>query len=104
MHLSIVIPAYNEDQRIGSTLATMVAYLMQQSYTAEIIVVDDGSTDGTGAIARPFPQVKTLQQHARAYLGLTAGEMRLSLTPDQALERVAERFLAPPRPVAVGAS
>src|SRR5712692_5483187 len=33
-----------------------------------------------------YAQVKTLQQHARAYLGLTAGEMRLSLSPDEALQ------------------
>jgi hypothetical protein len=48
--------------------------------------------------------VKTLQQHARAYLGLTAGEMRLSLTPEQALELVAQRFLAPARLVSAEAS
>jgi len=37
-----------------------------------------------------------MQQHARVYLGLTAGEMRLSLTPDEALQVVTRRFLAKP--------
>jgi hypothetical protein len=40
--------------------------------------------------------VRTLQQHARLYLGLTAGEMRLSLTPDAALQLVVQRFLTLP--------
>src|SRR5213594_670867 len=44
-----------------------------------------------------YAQAKTLQLHARAYLGLTAGEMRLSLSPEEALERVVQRFLTPPR-------
>src|SRR3989441_5873536 len=44
-----------------------------------------------------YSQVKTLQQHARAYLGLTAGEMRLPLSPEEALERLTRRFLKPQR-------
>jgi len=44
-----------------------------------------------------YAQAKTLQLHARAYLGLTAGEMRLSLSPAEALQRVAQRFLTPHR-------
>ena len=44
------------------------------------------------------------RQHAGAYLGLTAGEMRLSLTPEQALDLVAQRFLAPTRLVSAEAS
>ncbi|HXH63198.1 MAG TPA: helix-turn-helix domain-containing protein [Gemmatimonadales bacterium] len=43
-----------------------------------------------------YARVKTMQQHARVYLGLTAGEMRLSLTPDEALQVVTRRFLAKP--------
>jgi len=54
MYLSIVIPAYNEEQRIGGTLETVVAYLLRQPYTAEIIVVDDGSHDATARTVAPF--------------------------------------------------
>jgi AraC-like DNA-binding protein len=70
---------------------------------AHRLLQDPGFTVEDVAQRLGYAQVKTLQQHARTYLGLTAGEMRLSLTPDQALERVAQRFLAPLR-VAVEAS
>jgi dolichyl-phosphate beta-glucosyltransferase len=52
--LSIVIPAYNEAQRIGNTLHQILTYLAQQPYTAEIIVVDDGSEDATAHIVASF--------------------------------------------------
>src|SRR5436309_8898964 len=39
-----------------------------------------------------YAQTKTLQLHARTYLGLTAGEMRLTLAPEEALERVVQGF------------
>jgi len=50
--LSLVIPAYNEAPRLGETLARVLAYLAAQAYTAEVIVVDDGSTDRTVEVAR----------------------------------------------------
>ena len=40
--LSTVVPAYNEQSRIGDTLSKMVAYLGAQDYTWELVVVDDG--------------------------------------------------------------
>jgi dolichyl-phosphate beta-glucosyltransferase len=45
--LSIVIPAYNEAARLPATLGHIVAYLERQAQDAEILVVDDGSRDGT---------------------------------------------------------
>lgn len=45
--LSIVIPAYNEALRIGSTLRQVRDYLQTKPFTAEVIAVDDGSTDCT---------------------------------------------------------
>jgi glycosyltransferase involved in cell wall biosynthesis len=50
--LSIVIPAYNEAVRLGNTLMAVVNYLRQSWPDAEVIVVDDGSTDDTAALAR----------------------------------------------------
>jgi len=50
--LSIVIPAYNEAERLPATLDQLASFLRGEDYTAEIIVVDDGSTDGTIAVAR----------------------------------------------------
>src|SRR4030095_2091086 len=50
--LSIVIPAYNKAARLGKTLRTVADYLREQWPESEIIVVDDGSTDNTAALAR----------------------------------------------------
>ena len=46
-HLSIVIPAYNEENRIGRTLIETFDYIDRQNYSSEVIVVNDGSTDHT---------------------------------------------------------
>ncbi len=45
--LSLIVPAYDESRRIGGPLKEMSDYLAAQPYTAEIVVVDDGSRDGT---------------------------------------------------------
>ena len=50
--LSVVIPAYNEAVRLGKSLTAVVNYLRQSAPDAEVIVVDDGSTDHTAALAR----------------------------------------------------
>ncbi len=50
--VSVVIPAYNEAGRIGRTLGRILAFLDDRPLDAEIIVVDDGSTDRTAEIAR----------------------------------------------------
>jgi glycosyltransferase involved in cell wall biosynthesis len=50
--LSVVIPAYNEAVRLGNTLRTVVDYLRQHQPDAELILVDDGSSDRTADLAR----------------------------------------------------
>lgn len=45
--LSIVIPAYNEENRVGRGLDELLRFLVTQTYKAEVIVVDDGSSDKT---------------------------------------------------------
>jgi glycosyltransferase involved in cell wall biosynthesis len=50
--LSIIIPAYNERSRLPVTLERIIAYMKSAGWQQwEIIVVDDGSTDGTGEVA-----------------------------------------------------
>jgi glycosyltransferase involved in cell wall biosynthesis len=65
MTYSIVIPAYNEGKRLGPTLEKVLAYVRQQGWDAEVIVVNDGSRDNTGEIVRSFaenhPQVRLVE-------------------------------------------
>jgi dolichyl-phosphate beta-glucosyltransferase len=54
--LSIVVPAFNEAERIGATLHTIMDYLDARSGDGELIVVDDGSSDHTAEVAEEsFP-------------------------------------------------
>jgi dolichyl-phosphate beta-glucosyltransferase len=55
--LSIIIPAYNEESRLPATLERIAAYLQDSGREAEVLVVDDGSKDGTVAVAEYF-QIK----------------------------------------------
>lgn len=52
--LSIVIPARNEERRLPDTLQEIDRFLKAQTYPAEVIVVENGSTDRTYAIAQEF--------------------------------------------------
>ena len=52
--VSIIIPAYNEEARLPPTLQRIAAYLRQQNYRAEVLVVENGSTDQTAAVVRQF--------------------------------------------------
>src|SRR5665811_88642 len=62
---SIVIPAYNESARIPATLASVVACIRAKQWPAEVIVVNDGSTDSTAQIVRDFalqaPEVRLIE-------------------------------------------
>ncbi|MCS6871203.1 MAG: glycosyltransferase family 2 protein, partial [Anaerolineae bacterium] len=67
--LSIIIPALNEALRLPETLRKIDAFLQQQPYSAEVIVVENGSTDDTVGVVRAF-----MQDHP--YVRLFAGEPR----------------------------
>lgn len=63
--ISIVIPAYNESARLGPTLDRVLGFVQEQAWDAEVIVVDDGSRDGTADIVRSYsagdPTVRLVQ-------------------------------------------
>ncbi len=52
--LSIIIPALNEEGRLPDTLAQIERFLQAQPYSAQVLVVDNGSTDRTAQIAADF--------------------------------------------------
>ncbi|MCD6361586.1 MAG: glycosyltransferase family 2 protein [Armatimonadetes bacterium] len=88
-YLSVVIPAYNEVGRLGSTLEKVIAYLDEQPYASQIIVVDDGSGDATAELARSLleerPDARVLVNEENRGKGYSvrrgmleaAGQMRL---------------------------
>lgn len=95
-YLSVVIPAYNEERRIGKTLAAIREYLDKQTYGYEVIVSDDGSADTTTAVVKiiqeGWPQLKLLAHHQNLGKGeavkrgvaAAAGELILFTDADNA--------------------
>ena len=53
-YLSVVIPAYNEENRIKGTLEAVYNYLSRQNYSWEVVVVSDGSKDRTAEVVSEF--------------------------------------------------
>src|SRR6266702_1176462 len=64
LELSIVVPAFNEEQRLPKTLQSIRAYLKSRSLQAEVLVVDDGSTDATAKVVElsrtGFPELRLI--------------------------------------------
>lgn len=67
--LSIIIPAYNEEHRLPGTLEQIYSYLKDQSYTAEVLVVENGSQDRTLEVAHLYqekiPALRVIQEEGR---------------------------------------
>lgn len=64
LELSIVVPAFNEEQRLAKSLQSIRAYLKSRSLRAEVLVVDDGSTDATAKVVEVsragFPELRLI--------------------------------------------
>lgn len=69
LELSIVIPAYNEGQRLPRTLERVSEYVRRSRRASEIIVVDDASKDGTSEVVRAaqerIPELRLVTHHDR---------------------------------------
>ncbi|HXI18563.1 MAG TPA: glycosyltransferase, partial [Chloroflexota bacterium] len=50
-YLSLVIPAFNEEGRLGPTLERVLTFFQERPYATEVIVVSDGSQDATCRVA-----------------------------------------------------
>ncbi len=75
MKLSVIIPAYNEEKRLPKTLEAIDSYLSRQTYTYEILVVNDGSKDQTVDIVKELSSfIKDLrlidnkENHGKGYV------------------------------------
>ena len=68
-YLSIIIPAYNEERRLPTTLEKTRQFLGKQSYLAEVLVIENGSQDHTYHVAVEFarrnPQFRVIQEDRR---------------------------------------
>jgi dolichyl-phosphate beta-glucosyltransferase len=58
-YLSIIVPAYNEEDRLPKTLARLDEYLFTRDFSYELLVVDDGSRDDTRRVVRDFSQTRS---------------------------------------------
>ncbi len=74
-HLSVIIPAYNEENRIKGTLEAVYNYFLRQNYSWEVIVVSDGSKDRTVEVVSEFisnkPEISLIantQNHGKGYV------------------------------------
>ena len=95
--LSVIIPAYNEEDRIRPTLESIDSYLEKQPYSYEIIVVSDGSTDRTVEVVKEYQRttVENLKlnanpvNHGKGFavkdgVGMAEGEYILFMDADNA--------------------
>ena len=67
--VSIIVPAYNEEEGISTTLADIRLAMSGQSMEYEIIVVDDGSTDGTVEVVQRQEGARLIQHHTNRGYG-----------------------------------
>lgn len=112
--LTIVIPAYNEERRLPATLDELDRHFARDPRAVEILVVDDGSTDGTArvvrerAATRPALRLLALGRNAgkgaAVRAGLAASRAPLRLFTDADLSVPPEHLAPLERAVAAGAS
>lgn len=95
--VSVILPSYQEDGRIQKTLAVIRDYFKDKPYTAEVIVVSDGSLDNTvfavASFSRKFPEVRCIEYYPNRGKGyavkqgmmVARGRFRLYMDADNAI-------------------
>lgn len=75
IYLSVVIPSYNEENRIKKTLESIAEFLIRQNYKSEVLVICDGVTDNTAEVARSFSGkisnlrvIENKENHGKGYV------------------------------------
>src|SRR3989344_4197852 len=107
MHLSVIIPAYNEERRLPKTLKAIDDYLRSQDYDSEIVVVSDGSQDKTAQVSKELGilnlrVIENKENHGKGYVvrqGMleAKGDFRIFMDADNSttvnhVERMWPRF------------
>ena len=76
-HLSIVIPAYNEEQRLVPTMDRVLEWRAEQSFGIEVLVADDGSKDDTCGVVERYaashPNITLVRNGANRGKGFSVG-------------------------------
>lgn len=87
--LSVVVPAYNEEERLGATLDRMIAYLKDMPREWELVVVDDGSRDHTRELvetaSRSHSQVRLIANERNRGKGYSVKRGMLAAQGDAVL-------------------
>jgi len=100
---SVVIPVFNSEPIVGSTIARTVAFFAAQDLSYEVILVNDGSTDGSWEVVRHavtrFPHVRAINllrnygQHNANLCGLRATKGDYVITMDDDLQNPPEEII-----------
>ncbi len=101
--ISIVVPAFEEESRLGDSVRRILEYLNEQTANAELIVVDDGSADRTAEVARISAEDSRIRSRVIRYeknrgkgfavkTGLLAAEGEIALFSDADLSTPIEEM------------
>jgi dolichyl-phosphate beta-glucosyltransferase len=114
VEISIIIPAFEEEDRLGETVRTILRYVAADDLSAEIIIVDDGSADRTAAVGEAacaeFPEIpakviRYVENRGKGFAvktGLLAAEGNIALFSDADLSTPIEEMHKLIEPIKTG--